>query len=155
MIIFLRNIPIGTHLDELSEYVLPELKGNIFIKSGNIIKSKILIIVDRNTKKQECHGLVYVDSDISGLRAIILLKRKPFKNRKILVREYIERASNNDRRISNCAFSTEMINKRKADRRSGNKIEVIEEEIKSFNSEHSKDDNFFVLQNTNRYFQRV
>jgi hypothetical protein len=127
MILFLRRIPANTHPDEMQDFVEQALKGGIFSKSGSVIKAEIIAVRDKYTKSVEFHGLVHLDSDKSGQRALKKLKGKPFKNKHILVKEYKHRTWHNDSRINYKNTPQDILNKRVGDRRRESNPQSIKE----------------------------
>jgi hypothetical protein len=124
MIIFFRKIPPSTRPNELKSHVEPALKKFIFFQSAKILKAEILILVDKNSGDREYHGLVYLDSDKSGQQVIKKLRGKPFKNRYLMIREFVNRNGTNDPRIRQSATNSQL-NKRVNDRRRGDHLETV------------------------------
>lgn len=133
MILFLRKIPANTKLAEISAFVAPALKGGLFRKSGRIVKIEILALHDIRLNAHEFHGLVTVEPDSAGLRAIKLLKGRRFKDKLIIVRQYVHRSWHNDPRQSHKRFNIGE-EQRKADRRRGKYLEVISDLSEKFSS---------------------
>jgi hypothetical protein len=127
MIIFLRKIPIDTRPSELHNYINPALKGGLLSRSGRVLKAEILVIQDKATKALECHGLVHVDAEAAGQRAIKKLKGERFKGRPVIVREYIQRYWHNDRRHNSKHVADENMEKRVHNRRRGNTVEMVDD----------------------------
>ena len=127
MILFIRNIPGNCHLSDLHEFVAPVLKRSFPFRSGSILKSEILVIRDKHTNALEYHGLVYVDAEAAGQRAIKKLKGKRLKNKLVMVREFYHRSWHNDRRLIHKHLPDDIINKRIGDRRRGGKVEMIKD----------------------------
>ena len=125
MILFVRNIPKNTSSAELREFVEPTLKGRFFFSknAGRIIKTEILLIQDKSKKLSEYHGLIYLDSDTALKHALRKLRGKPFKNRRLLLREYNLRSWRNDQRL-NRQIPKEIADRRLYDRRRGDNIEI-------------------------------
>ncbi|WP_396643643.1 hypothetical protein [Methylomonas sp. 2B] len=126
MILFIRNVPASTHLSELEAYVAPALKRRFLFGGARILKAEILVILDKTTHTLEYHGLVHIDSDKVGLRAIKSLKGQRFKNKLVLVREYHNRNWHNDRRQTYQATQA-LADKRVADRRRGASLEFVKD----------------------------
>ncbi len=133
MILFLRKIPANTKLAEISDFVSPALKGGLFRKSGRIVKIEILALHDVRLNAHEFHGLVTVEPDSAGFRAIKLLKGRRFKDKLILVRQYVHRSWHNDPRQSHKRFNIHD-ERRKSDRRRGKYLEVISDLSGRFSS---------------------
>lgn len=131
MIIFLRDIPVNTRLRDLYEFVSPVLNRFLFFRSGHVKKVSILSLKDNLTKSKEIHGLIHLDSDESGQRAIKHLQNKLLKKRTVQVREYFQRDWHNDRRQNHGQISQEIINQRIQDRRRSS-LEVIEDISQKF-----------------------
>lgn len=125
MIIFLKKIPANTLPSELHDFVAPALKGGLFLASGRIIRAEILLIQNKTTKLFDFHGLIHVDSEAAGKRAIARLKGKLFKKRAIQVKEYIVRSWHNDPRQNEERPPEHIRNMRNKDRRSHQKVEII------------------------------
>lgn len=134
MILFVRNIPVNTHISELQQYVTSGVKRSFPFRSGRVLKAEILVIQDKRTKAFEFHGLVFVDSDKTGQRAIQKLKGKRFKNKLVLVREYHHRTWHNDRRFKQEHVPNKFIEKRVTDRRRGSGVEVFKDLSRIFSS---------------------
>lgn len=134
MILFVRNIPASSHPSELQQYVASAVKRNFLFRSGRILKCEILVLQDKRTKAFEFHGMVHVDSDKAGERAIQQLKGKRFKNKLVMVREYKFRTWHNDRRLRHGSVSEKIAEKRLTDRRRGEGVEVIRDITKMFSS---------------------
>ncbi|AMK78421.1 MULTISPECIES: hypothetical protein [Methylomonas] len=134
MIIFVRNIPANSQISELQEYVASAVKRNFFFRSGRVLKSEILVIQDTRTKAYEFHGMVHVDSDRAGARAIQQLKGRRFKNKLVMVREYKFRSWHNDRRLNLDKVSDIVQEKRLTERRRGRNVEIVKDISKIFSS---------------------
>jgi hypothetical protein len=134
MIIFLRKIPADTKLGELVDFVTPALKGNLFRKSGKIVKVDILSLHDIRLNTMEFHGLVTVEPEVAGFRALKLLKGRRFKDRLVVVRQYFQRSWQNDNRQNYRQTETEIVEKRKTDRRRGKNLEIIKDISEQFSS---------------------
>ncbi len=128
MVIFIRKIPANTKLSELINFVEPAVKGGIFRRSGIIRDAKILALRDTRLRTVEFHGLITVEPEKIALRVVKNLKGKRFKGKFIIVREYVQRDWHNDPR-QNCdaVLTAAMIDRRKADRRRGKDLEIIED----------------------------
>lgn len=133
MILFLRKIPANTKFGELADFVAPALKGGLLRKSGRIVKVEILALHDTRLNVHEFHGLVTVEPDSAGLRAIKLLKGRRFKDKLIVVRQYFHRSWHNDPRQSHKRFNID-VEKRKTDRRRGKYLDVISDLSGRFSS---------------------
>ncbi|CAD6878837.1 hypothetical protein [Methylomonas albis] len=134
MIIFVRNIPANSQISELQEYVAAAVKRNFFFRSGRILKTEILVIQDTRAKAYEFHGMVHVDSDRAGARAIQKLKGRRFKNKLVMVREYKFRSWHNDRRLNLDKVPDIIRDKRLTERRCGRSVEIIKDISKIFSS---------------------
>ena len=132
MIIFLRKIPADTKLSEIADFVEPALKGGWFRKSGTITKIDILTLHDTRLNTYEFHGLVTVEPDAMGFRAIKRLKGRRFKDKLIIVRQYFQRSWRNDPRLDN--NNTDFVDQRKADRRRGKDLETVRDISEKFSS---------------------
>lgn len=134
MIIFVKNIPANSQTSELQHYVESAVKRHFFFRSGRVLKCEVLVLQDKRTKVFEFHGLVHVDSDKAGQRALQKLKGKRFKNKLVVVREYKFRSWHNDRRLRQDSVPDTITEKRLADRRRGQGVEVIKDISKIFSS---------------------
>jgi hypothetical protein len=63
------------------------------------------------------HGRIFIDDEKAGKRVIEKLHGKRFKNKIVEVREYFIRSQKNDRRLTQQPVSTEILEKRKGERR--------------------------------------
>lgn len=134
MIIFLRKIPADTKLSDIEDFVTPALKGGWFRKSGRIIRIEILTLHDTRLNTWEFHGLVTVEPDEAGFRAIKRLKGRRLKDRLVIVRQYFQRSWQNDPRQNDNPVNIDFAEKRKADRRRGKDLEVIKDLTERFSS---------------------
>lgn len=135
MIIFLRKIPAGTKLSELTDFVTPALKGGWFRKSGRIINVEILTLHDIRLNTYEFHGLVTVEPDAMGFKAIKRLKGRRFKDKLIIVRQYFQRSWKNDHRLHSLQADSDIAEKRKMNRRRGKDLEIVKDISEKFSSE--------------------
>lgn len=134
MIIFLRKIPANTKYNEISEFITPGLKGGLFRRSGRIIKVEILGLKDTRLNTVEFHALVTVEPDAAGFRALKVLKGRRFKDKLIVIRQYVFRSWQNDPRQRYQTLAPGVLEKRKADRRRSKDLEVIKDISDSFSS---------------------
>jgi RNA recognition motif-containing protein len=133
MIVMLRRIPANTKKHDVFDFIEPALKGGLLKKSGRIEDINILIFKDTQTMVMEYHCLVTIDSNAVAYRVIKKLNRKPFKGKRITVREYFPRSWHNDPRINQHEWNEELVDKRQADRRRP-KLEVVEDISDKFSS---------------------
>lgn len=117
MIIFMRRIPSDTNKFEIKSFIEPALNGGLFTKKGYINTIKILQITDSTRNTHEYHGLVRVEPDSAGARAIKQLNKQPINGKMIIVREYFHRCWQNDPRIRKNHSDIEFADRRKGDRR--------------------------------------
>lgn len=134
MILFLRNIPENTRVNDLYEFLTPALKRSFPFRSGTIVKAEILVLRDKHTKLLEYHGLVHVDSEASGERVIKKIKGKRFKNKLVVIREYKKRDWQNDRRRKQQPVPEYILNKRVHDRRRNNMLEIVQDPSTMFSA---------------------
>ena len=127
MIIFLRNIPVNTRYKDITNFIEPALKGGLFSRPGKITKVEILPMKDIRFKSEEFHALVTVEPDSAGYRALKILKGKRFKDKLILVRQFIHRNWRNDMRQNHQPLPLGVPDKRLFDRRRGKRLERIQE----------------------------
>lgn len=136
MLIFIRNIPESTLTRELVEFVAPALRSVVPLKSGKVVSAEILVLFDNRTKLLEYHGLVGVDSEKAGRRAVRKLNGTRFHGRMVMVREYVTRSWHNDRRHDHAeAVDTFGKGLRKGDRRRGKAMEKVEDVSNLFSSD--------------------
>lgn len=133
MIIFIRKIPANTKFGDIADFVTPALKGGLFRRAGRIVKIEILALHDTQLNTHEFHGLVTIEPDSAGLRAIRQLKGRRFKDKLLIIRQYVHRSWHNDRRQPSHRFKLDHEN-RKADRRRGKFLEVIKDISGQFSS---------------------
>lgn len=128
MLIFIRNIPELTLTKDLVEFVTPALKGLLPLTSGKVVKAEILVLLDKRTKLTEYHGLVSVDSEKAGRKAIKKLNGTRLNGKMVVVREFVTRSWHNDRRHDH-AQVVDSFGKglRKGDRRRGKDLDVVED----------------------------
>jgi hypothetical protein len=124
MMLFFRNIPAPTRPNELYAYVALAVSEDSKEQAKQLIKVEVMVIRDKRTNRLEHHGLVSVDSDETGIRAIKNLNGLLFDGCEILVRCYKQRDFNNDRRRNGLPVPREFVEKRIQDRRRGNRIEI-------------------------------
>ena len=127
MLIFLRQIPAHTRIHEITDFIEPALKKsffNLFGEKGHIEDIKIITLKDNDLNTIEHHGLVTIVPDSAAELVIKRLNRKPFKGRRIAVREYITRTWQNDRRAENQGIQRDASNRREQDRRTGARREI-------------------------------
>jgi RNA recognition motif-containing protein len=105
MFIFIRGISKNTKKSELGDFISPALVSRFHFIHGKVLNVEILMLEDKKTKLTEFHGLVNVDSDRAGRQAIKRLNGKMFKGHRVVVREYVDRAWQNDRRSNHMAVS--------------------------------------------------
>lgn len=127
MIIFLQRIPAKITRENIIDFIEPTLKGGWFKKSGYIKNINILILKDTIQDTLEYHALVTVEPDSVGERVTRLLNRKPIIGKHIAVREYMQRNWHNDPRLTPKHKHYGRIEKRLADRRRGDRLEVVEQ----------------------------
>ena len=126
MILFIRKLPANTLPSELHHFVNPALKGGLFRPSGSVTKAELLMLRDTRDNTLEFHGLVHIDSEAAGRRAIKLLNGKRLKGRPVTVREYAEqRFWQNDVRFSHANCSAPQSERRQADRRRGKYLQRL------------------------------
>jgi len=119
-VIFIRGVSAYTQKSDLVDFVSPALVNRLRFVNGKILEIEVLTLYDRKKKLIEFHGLVTVNSEKAGKLAIKKLHGSVFQGRRVVVREYIKRSWQNDRRHNHAEkfdslFSTE--GKRRGDRR--------------------------------------
>ena len=101
MKVFFRNIPEHTKPNELARFVTPFLKKsfiNPFKAKGQVIRHNVVAQTDREKNVVRHHGLVTIEPDAAGARMLKRIRRMPFNGRKIIIREFVDRTYENDRR---------------------------------------------------------
>jgi RNA recognition motif-containing protein len=114
--VFIQNIPEKTTETDIRNFVNPALHIFRFIRTGKILKIEIFDSFNKATGEIQYHGVVYVDSEKTGQRAISKLHTQHFKNRAVTVRKYFDRSWHNDPR-NNYKVLDEIKNRRVSDRR--------------------------------------
>jgi len=139
MIIFLRNIPANTKHSDIIAFVERALKKRWFQKKGEIVDLKVRQLKDPRAEDSEFHGVVAIEPDKAGTKAIQMLNRKKFLDKYIAVHEYHRRDWHNDPRLERMSSARE---RRKADRRRKGLEEVVDitkqfSSHKTFSRQHS------------------
>ncbi|MDD2761957.1 MAG: hypothetical protein PHH11_16900 [Methylomonas sp.] len=135
MIIFIRKIPANTKLSEIINFVEPAVKGGLFRRSGSISDAKILALRDVRLRTMEFHGLVTIEPESVAFRVIRKLKGKRFKGKFVIIRQYFQRDWHNDpRQHSEGKIALHIIERRKADRRRGKDLEIMQDISDQFSS---------------------
>lgn len=99
--LFVRNIPTGTTVPEIRDYVESGVSWVIRMKAGfkfKILRVQILTTVYGKTMEQDFHGLVTITPDHVAEDIIKKLRFKYLRGQRVLVRKYYERNASNDRR---------------------------------------------------------
>lgn len=121
MKILFRNIPEDTKPEELARFVSPFLKTsfiNPFKAKGEMIRHAIVAQTDRDNNVICHHGLITIEPDAAGARLLKRIRRIPFKGRKIIIREFVDRTWENDRRNYESKRKIHPLNeRRRTDRR--------------------------------------
>ena len=124
MWIFVRNIPASTSQKELHQFVSDGLKSRWALFSlfsqDHVNKCEIIAITDKDSHATEYHGLVELDSSLTGQKAISKLNGQRLKRRPVGVRPYFKRMTQHDRR----RFSQDIIDERRQNDRRRPHIEV-------------------------------
>jgi hypothetical protein len=120
MIIFLRDIPSETKKYEIASFI-DRVFNDCFLDKSNAKISvediEILSIQDIDSNVLEKHGLVRVFPKEVGKRVIKRLDGTIFKQKRITVREYVNRSAANDPRNNNPGTAIDFQDRRIADRR--------------------------------------
>ncbi len=124
MMLFFRNVPATTRPNELYKFVAQAVAGDFSKQSKQVVKAEVLVIRDKQTNQLEHHGLVSIDCDDTGIRALKNLNGLLFHDSEILVRCYKQRDIENDRRRSDKPVPPDILEKRIQDRRRGDKVEA-------------------------------
>jgi hypothetical protein len=102
----LKNLPVSTTYEHLTDLVLPVIEGRFFQSKGRIDSLKIFE-----------HAVVKVSPDSAKMRLIGALNGRALGHQKLMVAEYVLRQWQNDRRHNNETASTVAHNRRKSERR--------------------------------------
>jgi len=124
MLLFFRNIPASTRPNELYSYVAMAGSEDLIEQAKHVITVDVMVIRDKRSNQLEHHGLVSVNSDEAGIRAIKNLNGLLFNGCEVLVRVYKQRDVKNDRRRNGVPVPREIIEKRIQDRRRGASVEI-------------------------------
>lgn len=135
MILFIRNIPATTRPHELRNFVAPAVgeETNPGGEQGRVLKAEVMVIRDRHSNVLEHHGLVVVNSEASGRRAIERLAGLAFNGVPVTVRKFNHRDQQNERRRMPSTFQA-ILEKRNRDRRRGYKVEIYVDFSNIFNA---------------------
>ncbi|MGJ0486127.1 MAG: hypothetical protein ACR65R_16570 [Methylomicrobium sp.] len=120
MIIFLKDIPINAKKSEILAFIEPVFNDCFLGKPTSqlsIQDIEFLSIQDVTLNKLEKHALIKVSPREVARRMTKRMNGALFKNKPIMAREYVNRSSMNDRRLSATNVSTEFLDRRVADRR--------------------------------------
>jgi len=80
VIIFLRDIPENTRHSDIIAFVEPALKKRWFQKKAEIVGLKVRQLKGPCAEDSEFHGVVTIEPDKAGSKAIQMLNRKKFCN---------------------------------------------------------------------------
>lgn len=125
MKMFLPQIAVNIRRTDLYDFVAPALDNGLFHKPGQIVNIEILAMRDLRNGLVEHHGLVVLDSPRSLHLSLQRLQNKPLNGKPIEVRPYYQRSWYNDPRQSDAPVTGDFVEKRLADRRRGNQLELI------------------------------
>lgn len=128
MIIILKHIPAKTTKQQIKDFLMPELKGGLFSKNGQIVNLSLLTQRNIRTREVQNHGLVEVLPDSVGARIIKNLNGKVLQTKRVAVCEYKTRNWHNDPRIHKKKRKQPLDERRICDRREHYE-EVVEEEL--------------------------
>ena len=120
MQILIRDIPKDTHPNELYQFIAPSLDEGIFGSfrtSGELINTNVFAQKDSDFNIVNHHGLVTIEPDKAAKRSIKRLHKTPFKGRFTIIREFVHRSWQNDRRCHHQSNIRHLNSRRKADRR--------------------------------------
>ena len=129
MQILIRSIPKDTHPNELHQFILPSLDKRIlssFRTPGELISVKVFAQKDSDFNIVSHHGLATIEPDKAAKRSIKRLFKTPFKGTFTIIREFVHRSWQNDRRCHRQANIRHINSRRKADRRQHN-LEMVTE----------------------------
>ncbi len=132
MAIFIKNISEHTHLSDIYHFVTPALQRHFPFKTGHVAKTEILTLLDMSTHEVELYGLVFVEPEGVEQRVIRKLNGKRLQKNLVTVKEYRRRDWHNDRRINYAGVREAVVNRRVADRRRGQRVELIKDTAMSW-----------------------
>jgi hypothetical protein len=98
MIILFTNIPNDSYYSDISKIVEPVIKGGLFKAKGTINAIEIIALKENETDAPEFQALVNIEPEAAALRVIQKLHRMQVKGCRIMVREYVIRNEENDKR---------------------------------------------------------
>jgi hypothetical protein len=98
MIILFTNIPNDSYYSDISNIVEPVIKGGLFKAKGAINAIEIIALKENDTDTPEFQALVNIEPETAALRVIQKLHRMQVRGCRIMVREYIIRNEENDKR---------------------------------------------------------
>lgn len=127
MKIFIRNIPENTTANDLVKFFTPFLKKSLkhpFRAKGEIIKQYIVAQINQDNNVVGYHGLVTIEPDEVAKSILKRMRRTPFKGKKVIIREFIDRSWQNDRR-SHQPQKIALINQRIRFERRQHKLKVV------------------------------
>ncbi len=121
MLVFFRNIPPTTQKSDLVGVIKPVIKRRFFFdffhRPGAIVNVMLLDLLDKKQNKVNVHGVVTILPDDIANLVIKQLDRKVINGRRVTVREYHIRHSQNDPRKKTVNVSQDIIDKREGERR--------------------------------------
>ena len=127
MKIFIRKIPKETKPDDLVRFFAPFIKKSLlhpFRSKGEIIKYQVVAQIDQENNTVGYHGLVTIEPDEVAKSILKRMHRIPFKGKKVIIREFIDRSWQNDRR-SHKPQNIAPINQRRRVERRQHRLEVV------------------------------
>ena len=98
MLVFIRNVPEGTCLRDIVNFINPALRGGFFTPKGTILSVNALEVREEGTGVLEHHAIVHIKPDSAALRAIQKLNGRFFKGKRAHLHEFVVRNWKNDRR---------------------------------------------------------
>jgi hypothetical protein len=100
MLVFIRNVPEGTCLRDIVNFINPALRGGLFAPKGVILSVNALEVREEGTGALEHHAIVHIKPDAAALRAMKKLNGRFFKGKRAHLHEFVVRNWKNDRRGS-------------------------------------------------------
>ncbi len=96
MKIFIKNIPENTKSAELANFFSPYLKRSLwhpFRAKARIVKRTLVAEFDQDHHLVAHHAIVTIQPDEVAKSIIKKIHRTPFKGKRVMIREFVERSS--------------------------------------------------------------
>jgi hypothetical protein len=135
VIIIIKKISPKTKQEDITDILIPLVRGSWFSKGGHIERTLVLLQRNIRTRLVHHHLLVEITPDVVAERVIKKLNGKRIAGKYVAVAEYRIRNWHNDPRI-NHLYSNVL--KGKNDRRIADRRNLYEEHISEFKTTVSK-----------------